>query len=91
MGKVNQSEEKDIRLTEEFKKHVWDCAQDRWQRKAKKEGRTYEKKPYISEAERQAAQRRERIAALKAELRQLLTEEEKDSLFSNLKAEHLAG
>lgn len=92
MGKVNDpSEEKDIRLTEEFKKHIWNSAEDRWHKKALKEGRTYEKKPYISEAERQAAQRRERIAALKAELRQLLTEEEKDSLFSNLKAEHLAG
>lgn len=89
MGKVNQSEEKDIRLTEEFKKHVWDCAQDRWQRKAKKEGRIYEKKPYISEAEKQAAQRRERIAALKSELRLLLSEQEKEELLANIKSEHL--
>ena len=84
-----QSEENNIRLTEEFKKNVWNRAEERWQKKAMKEGRVYEKKPYVSEADKKAAARRERIAALKAELKQLLTEEEKDSLFESLKAEDL--
>lgn len=84
-----QKEEPQVWLTEERKRHIHEQAEKRWAAKAKKEGWQYTSKPYVSEAERQAAARRERIAALKAELKQLLTEEEKDSLFESIKAEHL--
>lgn len=84
-----QKEEPQVWLTEERKRNIHEQAEKRWAAKAKKEGWQYTPKPYVSEAEKQAAARRERIAALKAELKQLLTEEEKDSLFESIKAEHL--
>lgn len=84
-----QKEEPQVWLTEERKRNIHEQAEKRWAAKAKKEGWQYTPKPYVSEAEKQAAARRERIAALKAELKQLLTEEEKESLFESIKAEHL--
>lgn len=84
-----QKKEPQVWLTEERKKKMWECTEARWAKKAKKEGWSYTPKPYISEAERQAAARQERIAALKAELKQLMTEEEKEQLFETIKAEHL--
>ena len=84
-----QKEEPQVWLTEERKRNIHEQAEKRWAAKTKKEGWQYTPKPYVSEAEKQAAARRERIAALKAELKQLLTEEEKDSLFESIKAEHL--
>lgn len=84
----NQKEEQQM-LNEERKKTTWEHAEARWAAKAKKEGWQYQPKPYVSEAERQAAARKERIAALKAELKELLTQEEKESLFESIKAEHL--
>lgn len=85
----NQKEEPHVWLTEERKRKIHEQAEKRWAAKAKKEGWQYKPKPYVSEAERQAAARRERIAALKAELKQLLTEQEKEELLANIKAEHL--
>ena len=84
-----QKEEPHVWLTEERKRNIHEQAEKRWAAKAKKEGWQYQPKPYVSEAERQAAARRERIAALKAELKQLLTEEEKEQLFASIKAENL--
>ena len=59
-------------------------------KKAKKEGWQYTPKPYVSETEKKAAARRERIAALKAELKLLLSDEEKEQLFDSLKAENIS-
>lgn len=84
-----QKEEPQVWLTEERKRTIHEQAEKRWAAKAKKEGWQYTPKPYVSEAERQAAARRQRIKDLKQELKQLMSEEEKEQLFASIKAENL--
>ena len=84
-----QKEEQKVLLSEERRKSMWERTEARWAKKAKKEGWSYTPKPYISEAERQAAARRQRIEDLKQELKQLMSEEEKEQLFATIKAENL--
>lgn len=84
-----QKEEPHVWLTEERKRNIHEQAEKRWAAKAKKEGWQYKPKPYVSEAERQAAARRQRIEDLKQELKQLMSEEEKEQLFESIKAENL--
>lgn len=89
MDKKKVKEEHQV-LNEERKKSVWERAEARWAAKAKKEGWQYTPKPYVSETEKKAAARRERIAALKAELKQLLTDEEKEQLLDSIKADNIS-
>lgn len=84
-----QKEEPQVWLTEERKRTIHEQAEKRWAAKAKKEGWQYTPKPYVSEAERQAAARRQRIEDLKQELKQLMSEEEKEQLFASIKPENL--
>ena len=59
------------RQTEAYQREQWERQQDQWERKAKKEGWTYKRKPFIGALERQqqAEQAKQReIAELKERL-----------------------
>lgn len=59
------------RQTEAYQREQWERQQDRWARKAKKEGWTYQRKPFVGALERQqqAEQAKQReIAELKERL-----------------------
>lgn len=88
-NKEKNQEEKQV-LLEERKRSIHEHTEKRWAAKAKKEGWQYTPKPYVSETEKKAAARRERIAALKAELKQLLSDEEKEQLFDSIKAGNIS-
>lgn len=90
--KEMQKEDEAFMNSEEYRRQVWESQEERWAKKAKKEGWHYVKKPFIGEAEIQAQAdeaRKQRIASLKSELRQLLTEEENEELMAGLKASML--
>lgn len=87
-----KKEQLDYMNSEEYKRKMWESQQDQWEKKAKKEGWHYERKPYVSESQVQAQKEQDRqnkIASLKAELRELLTAEENDALLAKLKAEQV--
>lgn len=67
-------EELAYRQTEAYQREQWEREQDRWERKAKKEGWHYTRKPFIGALERQQqeeiAKQRE-IAELKERLAKL--------------------
>lgn len=69
-----QQEEKEYRESEQYKRDVWEHHQDLWERKAKKEGWTYTRQPYVSALDRQRMQEQEKqqeIAFLEEKLKTL--------------------
>lgn len=70
-------EEMDYRQTDAYQREQWERQQDQWERKAKKEGWTYKRKPFIGALERQqqAEQAKQREIA---ELKERLATLEKD-------------
>ncbi len=73
----NQKELEDYLESEQYQKDCWEKHQDLWEKKAKKEGWNYERKPFISAADRQRMEQQakeqeiaflqEKLAALKGE------------------------
>ncbi len=69
-----QAELDEYYLSEQYQRDMWEAAQDRWEKKAKKEGWHYERKPFISAADRKriAEQTKEQeIAFLEEKLKSL--------------------
>ncbi len=69
-----QQEEKEYKESEQYKRDVWEHHQDMWERKAKKEGWTYTRQPYVSALDRQRMQEQEKqqeIAFLEEKLKAL--------------------
>lgn len=69
-----QQEEKEYKESEQYKRDVWEHHQDLWERKAKKEGWNYTRKPYVSALDRQKMQEQEKqqeIAFLEEKLKAL--------------------
>lgn len=68
------AEEMAYRQSEEYKRKQWEADQDRWEAKARREGWSYTRKPFIGALERQQqaelAKQRE-IAELKERLAKL--------------------
>lgn len=48
-----QQEQEDYLQSEQYQRDCWEHYQDHWEQKAKKEGWTYERKPFVSAADRQ--------------------------------------
>ena len=90
--KDSQDEQKRFLESEEHQKELWDAREKRWYLKAKKEGREYTPRPFVTSAEKKAQEefkRQKRIEELKGELRELLNEQEKDALFARLKSDQI--
>lgn len=69
-----QQEEKEYKESEEYKRDCWEHQQDMWERKAKKEGWTYKRQPYVSALDRQKMQEQEKqqeIAYLEEKIKAL--------------------
>lgn len=69
-----QQEEKEYKESEAYKRDVWEHHQDVWERKAKKEGWTYTRQPYVSALDRQKMAEQEKqqeIAFLEEKLKAL--------------------
>ena len=69
-----QQEEKEYKESEQYKRDVWEHHQDLWERKAKKEGWTYTRQPYVSALDRQKMQEQEKqqeIAYLEEKIKAL--------------------
>lgn len=75
--------------SEDYKRDLWEATEDSFEKKFKAMGKPYTRRPYISDAQKREeaeAARKERISSLKAELVDLLNEEEKSELIARLKA-----
>ena len=48
-----QAEQEEYLQSEQYQRDMWEHYQDLWEKKAKKGGYTYERKPFISAADRQ--------------------------------------
>ena len=66
-----QTEYEEYLQSEKYQKDLWESGQDYWERKAKKEGWTYTRKPFVSAADRQRMEqeaKEQEIAFLKEKL-----------------------
>ncbi|GEM_PF-5717987 len=70
-------EEMDYRKTDAYHREQWERQQDQWERKAKKEGWTYHRKPFIGALERQQQAEQAKLREI-AELKERLATLEKD-------------
>jgi len=87
-----QAEYQNYLESEQYQKDIWEAGQDRWERKARKEGWTYKRVPFVSSQEKQAQAenaRLQRISTLKEELKSLLTEQEVGEMFDRLTANQI--
>lgn len=73
LEKAQEEQEKYLE-SEQYKRDVWEAGQDAWERKAKKEGWTYERKPFIGAIERKRMEQQtkeQEIAYLREKISQL--------------------
>ena len=71
-----QAEQENYMQSEQYERDVWEAKEDAWERKAKKEGRTYVRKPFVSALQRQRMEeqaKQEEIAYLQQRLKALQT------------------
>jgi len=67
-------EDEAYKKTEAYQREVWEAKEDKWEQKAKREGRFYKRQPFVSALERQQQAeraRQEEIAFLQERLKQL--------------------
>lgn len=70
----DKQDQLDYMESEEYKREMWEHQQDQWEKKAQKEGWHYQRKPFVSALDRQAAanqRKKEQIAELEEKLRLL--------------------
>ncbi len=70
----DKQDQLDYMESEEYKREMWEHQQDQWEKKAKKEGWHYIRKPFVSALDRQEAadqRKKEQIAELEEKLRLL--------------------
>ena len=74
-----QKEYEDYLQSEQYQRDLWEHQQDLWKKKAKKEGWTYTRRPFISAADRQRMEQQtkeQEIAYLEEKLKTLKGEQE---------------
>lgn len=74
----SQQEYKAYLQSELYERDLWEHQQDLWEKKAKREGRTYQRKPFVSALEKQQQAekaKQEEIAFLEAKLKALKGED----------------